>query len=370
MTYDIMHLTASTVRSVIVAPPGKKLVVSDLSNIEGRGLAWLAGEEWKLQAYRDFDAGTGPDLYKLAYAKAFRIEPEDVTKFGRSVGKVMELGLGYAGGINAFVTFALVYGIDLEEMANTAWDTLPEHILEEATDFVRWLQDKGTRWPMSDRAAIVCESFKRMWRAAHPMTVQLWREMEDGFRSACLHPGTTFRYRGFAFRRDGAWLRIKLPSGRCLCYPQPQIGGGACKTCGGTGKALVGGFVEDGGVARWAICGECDGAGRKGNNSDLSFMGTNQFTRKWERIKTYGGRLTENATQSIARDFMFDALPGIEAAGYELTMRVHDEVITEAPDTPDYNAEHLSELLAATPPWGAGMPLAAAGFESYVYKKD
>lgn len=331
MTYDIMHLTASTVRSVIVAPPGKKLVVSDLSNIEGRGLAWLAGEEWKLQAFRDFDAGTGPDLYKLAYAKAFRIEPEDVTKFGRSVGKVMELGLGYAGGINAFVTFALVYGIDLEEMADTAWDTLPEDILEEATDFVRWLQDKGTRWPMSDRAAIVCESFKRMWRAAHPMTVQLWREMEDGFRSACLHPGTTFRYRGFAFRRDGAWLRIKLPSGRCLCYPQPQV-------------------AEDG--------------------KTLSFMGTNQFTRKWERIKTYGGRLTENSCQSVSRDFLFDALPGIEAAGYALTMRVHDEVITEAPDTDDYNAEHLSALLAATPPWGTGMPLAAAGFTSLVYKKD
>ena len=341
MTYDIMLLTASTIRSVIVAPPGKKLVVADLSNIEGRGLAWLAGEEWKLQAYRDFDTiiGTdllgepvrlGPDLYKLAYAKAFRIEPEDVTKFGRSVGKVMELGLGYAGGINAFVTFALVYGIDLEEMANTAWDTLPEDILEEATDFVRWLQDKGTRWPMSDRAAIVCESFKRMWRAAHPMTVQLWREMEDGFRNATLHPGTTFRYRGFAFRRDGAWLRIKLPSGRCLCYPQPQVAA----------------------------------------DNSLSFNGTNQFTRKWERIKTYGGRLTENATQSIARDFMFDALPGIEAAGYATVMRVHDEVITEAPDTDEYTAEHLSSLLAATPPWGAGMPLAAAGFEAKTYRKD
>lgn len=328
---DIMHLTASAVRSVIVAPPGKKLVVSDLSNIEGRGLAWLAGEEWKLQAFRDFDAGSGPDLYKLAYAKAFRIEPDDVSKFGRSVGKVMELGLGYAGGINAFVTFALVYGIDLEEMADTAWGTLPDDIRIEADDFVQWLAGKGTKWPMSDKAAIVCESFKRMWRAAHPMTVQLWREMEDGFRAATLHPGTTFRYRSFAFRRDGAWLRIELPSGACLCYPQPQV-------------------ADDG--------------------KTLFFTGTNQFTRKWERIKTYGGRLSENATQSIARDFMWHAMPGIEAAGYPITMRVHDEIVTEVPDLPEYNAEHLSSLLAATPPWGAGMPLAAAGFESRRYRKE
>ena len=342
MTYDIMLLTASTVRSVIVAPPGKKLVVSDLSNIEGRGLAWLAGEEWKLQAYRDFDTiiGTdllgdpvrlGPDLYKLAYAKAFDIEPKDVTKFGRSVGKVMELGLGYAGGINAFVTFALVYGIDLEEMAATAWPTLPERIIEEATSFVQWRQDQGVKFPMSERAAIVCESFKRMWRQAHPMTVPLWSQLADGFRNACRHPGTTFRYRDFAFRRDGAWLRIKLPSGRCLCYPQPQVS-------------------EDG--------------------KTLSYMGTHQFTRKWERIVTHGGKLAENATQSVARDFLLDALPGIEAAGYEIIIRIHDEVPCEAPDTDDYTAEHLSSLLATNPPWGAGMPLAAAGFEAYSYRKD
>jgi DNA polymerase len=327
---DIMHLTASTIRSVIIAPPGKKLVVSDLSNIEGRGLAWLAGEEWKLQAFRDFDNGTGPDLYKLAYAKAFRISPDDVTKLMRQIGKVMELGLGYAGGINAFITFALVYGIDLEEMANTAWDTLPGDIVADAEGFVQWLQDKGTRWPMSLKAATVCEVFKRMWRGAHPMTVKLWRELEDGFKVACTNPGETFAYRGFKFRRDGAWLRIQLPSGRCLCYPHPQID----------------------------ESGQC------------SFMGVNQFTRKWERVKTYGGKLSENATQSVARDFLFDNLPHVEDAGYEVTMRVHDEVITETPDSDAYSAAGLSRLLSVAPSWGEGMPLAAAGFESYRYRKD
>lgn len=348
MTYNIMLLAASTIRSVITASPGKKLVIADLANIEGRGLAWLAGEEWKLQAFRDFDTFVldlannkipdgkggferlGPDLYKLAYAKAFGISPSDVSKFGRSVGKVMELGLGFAGGISAFVTFALVYGIDLDEMADAAWDTLPADILLEAEDFIEWMESKGRTFPISHRAALVCEVFKRLWRNAHPMTVKLWAELKEGFVSATERPGVTFEYRGFKFRRDGAWLRIRLPSGRFLCYPNPQ--------------------VDD--------SGQC------------SYMGVNQFTRKWERIKTHGGKLAENADQSLSRDVLFDRMPMVEAAGYEITIRVHDELVTEAPDTAEYSSDKLVELLAVAPDWAKGFPVAAAGFESYRYRKD
>jgi len=63
-------------------------------------------------------------------------------------------------------------------------------------------------------------------------------------------------------------------------------------------------------------------------------------------------------------------MPRIEEAGYEIVLTVHDEIIAEAPDQPEFNADHLSSLLATNPDWAPDMPLAAAGFETYRYRKD
>ncbi len=134
---DIMQLTSSALRGCIMAPEGKKLVVSDLSNIEGRMLAWLAGEAWKINAFSEFDNGIGADLYKLAYARAFNISPDDVDKHMRQIGKVMELGLGYGGGVAAFLTFALTYGLDLDELADAALPNIPPKVKHDA---LNWYQ--------------------------------------------------------------------------------------------------------------------------------------------------------------------------------------------------------------------------------------
>jgi DNA polymerase len=99
-------------------------------------------------------------------------------------------------------------------------------------------------------------------------------------------------------------------------------------------------------------------------------MGVNQYSRKWTRIKTYGGKCFENVTQAFARDVMAAAMPHVEAAGYEIILTVHDELITEAPDTDAFSEEKLSGILATTPPWAQGLPLSAGGYEGYRYKKE
>jgi DNA polymerase len=265
---NVMRVASNAIRGCIAAPKSKKLCISDLSNIEGRVLAWLAGEQWKLDAFQAFDDGDGFDNYKLAYAKAFGINPADVTKDQRQIGKVMELMLGYAGGVGAFLTGAASYNFDIEDLADRAYDTIPEHILAEANGFYEWiLKQKGNTFGISRKAFVVCDSLKRMWREAHPATGRLWKGLEAACVEAVLKPGVTLT-RGTYFERDeeitvllpfkvrkeGFYLRVVLPSGRALCYPGPRVG----------------------------------------NNGQLTYMGNNQYTRQWSKIKTYGGKLVEN----------------------------------------------------------------------------
>ena len=331
LTDNIMKLTSNTLRGCICAPEGKKLVVSDLSNIEGRVLAWLAGESWKIKAFQDYDNGTGHDLYKLSYSKSFGVNPNYVTKEQRQIGKVQELALGYEGGVGAFITFSTAYGIDLDAMADIAIKNVDLRILDEAKNAYEWALKNKRTYGLSEKAYIVCDAFKRSWRKAHPNIVELWKKLDSGVRYVITGDAKTLRINeNLVIDKVGAWLRIQLPSGRYLCYPGARID----------------------------------------ENGKISYMGLNTYSRKWERINTYGGKIAENITQAVARDVMAWSMPCIDEIGFNIVLTVHDEIITEAPDVPEYSHEYLSQILSTAHEWAKGLPLAAAGFESYRYKKD
>lgn len=332
---SVMKLMANMIRSCFVARPGKKLVVSDLSNIEGRGAAYLAQEQWKLDAFETIDRAkeTGektPDMYELTYARAFDIDPHTVDKFQRQIGKVMELALAYQGGVGAFVTFVHTYKLDLDALAEAAYPTLPPRVIKEAEDFLAWMRSKRmSTYGLSDKVYVVCEALKRLWREAHPEIQSYWKQLEEAAKAAIRNPGVTQPCRKVSFVKNGAWLRMILPSGRSICYPSAQI-----------------------------------------ENDTIVYWGINQYNRQWRKIKTYGGKLFENACQAFARDIMAAAMPEAEMMGYEILLTVHDELITEAPDNDNYSDKGLSKILSTNRWWNEGMPLAAAGFSAPRYRKE
>ena len=99
-------------------------------------------------------------------------------------------------------------------------------------------------------------------------------------------------------------------------------------------------------------------------------MGNNQQKRKFERLKTWGGKIVENITQAVACDLLFEAGLRLEQAGYEIVLSVHDEYICEIPDDETRNHRQMEELMSALPDWAESLPLVASGFESYRYRKD
>ncbi len=329
---DIFGLASSSLRGLIVAEKGSKLVVSDYANIEGRDMAWVAGEKWKLEAFAKFDRKEGPDLYKVAYARAFNIDPNSIADEGdwrRQIGKVMELALQYYGGVGAFCAMAETYGLRLDALAEAAWTVIPAAVKVQATRAWHKAVKRHRTYELEEKIWVVCHSLVLLWRAAHPAIVNFWAALDQACKMAIKVPNKQYPVgEHVVVDRVGAWLRIRLPSGRYLNYPSPR-----------------------------------------GDDYSSSFLGVDPYTKQWKRLSTYSGKRAENIVQAVAADHVMDGLMAAESAGYRCILSVHDEVIAEAPNEDRYNDKHLSALLVAASPWADGVPLAAKGFTSGRYRK-
>lgn len=195
------------------------------------------------------------------------------------------------------------------------------------------------------------------WRAASPMLAECaggqvrgkpWRPdrfenygYEGMFLNAVLYPGQVFTYRGIEFQVLNDILFVKLLSGRRLTYHAPR----AERT------------ERFQGVQTYA----------------LSYMTWNSNPGMgplgWTRMETYAGRLVENIVQATARDLMAAAVVRLEANGYPVVMRVHDEIVSEVDEGYGSEAEFES-LMAQLPDWAAGWPVRCGGtYRAKRYKK-
>lgn len=171
----------------------------------------------------------------------------------------------------------------------------------------------------------------QLWRESNPHIVQLWWAMERAAKATILSGRTYQPNKWLQFSMEEGRHRcftITLPSGRKLFYVNPR--------------------VDDDG--------------------HIYYYGLNQTTRKWQEEETYGGKLTENCVQAIARDCLAETLHKVYKAGYDTVMHIHDEIVIDAPE---YGSlDHINDMFSEPIPWAPGLVLKGAGFESSYYMKD
>ena len=179
-----------------------------------------------------------------------------------------------------------------------------------------------------------------LWRRSNPHIKELWSKVERAAMCAIRNPGTTYTAnRGLEFSYRWRALLVKLPSGRTMVYPRVRI---ESETM--TGR--TGEFEKE----------------------SIVYEGLNQTTKKWENVRTYGGKMVENIVQATARDILGTVILRAEAAGLPIVFHIHDEIVVEA--GPAQTLEQVEGLFSEPIVWCADLPLKGAGYTTPYYKKD
>ena len=177
------------------------------------------------------------------------------------------------------------------------------------------------------------------WRKANRKIVGLWYDIEKAAlktiktgKAQYIKHNISFHMKANTPSDSNSYLVIKLPSQRELFYVNPKIS-----------------------LNKWG-------------KESIVYMGNNQTTKKWEQIDTYGGKLTENIVQAIARDCLAILLLRLYNKGYKVVMHIHDEVVVEA--YKNTTVEELCNIMSKPISWAPNLYLKGAGFESPYYMKD
>lgn len=329
-------------RGMLTAAPGHDLLAADFRAIESRGLAWLAGEQWKLDAHAAFDAGTGPEPYRLMASDILSKPIAELTDHDRQTyGKVPDLACGFQGGVGAFQRMAKTYGVRVSDE--------------------------------------IAERAKTGWRNKHPLTVRYWYELEDACKTAVLHPGSVWRTgpkgREVAFRVRGSFLWCLLPSGRALCYPYPKVK--PIATPWGEMKDQVHYMTVDSVTNKWV---ETHTYGGKLAENITQAICRDLLAEAIKRCEMTDaihlwlpGDIAEGETQEQWRtrqDKFARAYDNAKRSGFPVVLHVHDEIVAEVPSSAPPETLALFEATCSeTPQWAAGLPVVAKGWRGRRYRK-
>lgn len=196
----------------------------------------------------------------------------------------------------------------------------------------------GERMGLSDTEMM---SLVHKWRMANPAIVDMWKEIDEASKEAVRYQRqVSCTCRKIIFDCDGKFMTIQLPSGRKLFYYGPRF--------------------KDKKIGRSTM-----------PTRVLCYQGVVQETKQWGEIDTYGGKLTENIVQAIARDLLGNSMLQLENAGYYPVCHIHDECLVEVPEE---NAqayyEEMAKIMSTPPEWASDLPLRADGYTTPFYLKD